>query len=174
MKIKIHRLVLSILVVLPLLSFSQNGKIELKGLILDEANYPVPFVAVGIVKKYIGTASTEDGEFSFLISKNELQDSLSISSLGYDPYKIKVEDYLKLEKKEIVLLETVTSLNEIVLLNPRDYVQNAVESLKDNTLSQSHKIEMLYRRAATEGDKSKYFVEKNLKLSLLLLTIIKV
>ncbi|TYA79104.1 carboxypeptidase-like regulatory domain-containing protein, partial [Seonamhaeicola marinus] len=31
-------------------------KIEIKGIILDEFNEPVPFVAVGIVEKYIGTA----------------------------------------------------------------------------------------------------------------------
>ena len=60
----------------------------------------MPYVAVGIVKKWIGTASTEDGEFSFLVSKNEMQDSLSISSLGFDPYKIIVADYLKKQRKK--------------------------------------------------------------------------
>jgi hypothetical protein len=144
--------------------YAQNKNIEINGIILDEFNSPVPYVAIGIVKKYIGTASTEDGEFSFLISKNEFQDSLSISSLGFDPFKIKIEDYLKQEKKEIILKETITALNEITLLSPMDYVQKAIKSLKETTVSQPHQLDILYRRAATESGKSKFFVENFIKL----------
>lgn len=42
-----------------------------------------------IVKKHIGTTSADGGESSFLVTKNERQDFLSISSLDYNPYKIK-------------------------------------------------------------------------------------
>lgn len=151
-----------------LLSFlglnAQDSKIEVKGVILDVNKEPIPFVAVGIVKKYIGTSSTEDGEFSFLITKNELQDTLSISSLGFDPFDILVADYLKKEKKEIILKETLTELNEITLLSPGEYVENAMKNLKTNTVSQPHKLELLYRRAATESGKSKFFVENYIKI----------
>ncbi|GAA4231273.1 hypothetical protein GCM10022291_03400 [Postechiella marina] len=143
---------------------SAQDKIEVKGIILDETKYPVPYVAVGIVKKYIGTASTEDGEFSFFITKNELQDSLSISSLGFDPFKVKVADFLKQEKQEIILKETITELNAITLLKPSDYILNALKSLRDNTISTPHKIEILYRGAASENGKSKFFVENYIKI----------
>ena len=143
---------------------AQEPKIEIKGLIIDEAKYPVPYVAVGIVKKHIGTASTDDGEFAFLISKNEVQDSLSISSLGYYPYKIKIEDFLNKEDKTIVLVETVTELNAVTLLTPLDYVENALKALKDNTISEPHQIDLLYRRATTEGNKAKFFVENFIKI----------
>ncbi|TYA78776.1 carboxypeptidase-like regulatory domain-containing protein [Seonamhaeicola marinus] len=156
--------VLTIVLSISTITNAQSKKIEVSGTILDESNNPVPFVAVGIVKKYIGTASTEDGEFSFLITNSELQDSLSISSLGYDPFKIKVADYLKLEKKEIILKETVTELDAIKLLSPNQYVENALKFLKENTVSQPHKIELLYRRAATESGKSKFFVENYIKI----------
>ncbi|WP_282135807.1 carboxypeptidase-like regulatory domain-containing protein [Seonamhaeicola maritimus] len=146
------------------LNLNAQQKIEISGIVLDEFNEPVPYVAVGIVEKYIGTASTEDGTFSFLVTAAEMQDSLSVSSLGYDPFKIKVADYLKLEKKEIVLKETVTELNEITLLSPKDYILNAIKALKDNTLSQPHKIELLYRRAAEEEGKAKFFVENYIKI----------
>ncbi|WP_299554246.1 carboxypeptidase-like regulatory domain-containing protein [Seonamhaeicola sp.] len=155
--------VLLILFVLPFCANSQS-KIEISGIIIDEFNEPIPYVAVGIVEKYIGTASTEDGGFSFLVTAAEMQDTLSISSLGYDPFKIKVADYLMLEKKEIVLKETVTELNEITLLSPKDYVLNAIKSLRDNTLSQAHKLELLYRRAAEEDGKAKFFVENYIKI----------
>lgn len=143
---------------------SQENKIEIDGILLDETNFPIPYAALGISEKYIGTTSTEDGEFSMLISKNELQDSLSISCLGYATIKIKVQDYLNQQEKKIVLVESVFEMDEIKLLNPAGYVINALKSLKKNTISSPHKIEMLYRRAATEGDKSKFFVENYIKI----------
>ncbi|TYA78775.1 carboxypeptidase-like regulatory domain-containing protein [Seonamhaeicola marinus] len=154
----------AIIAIIVCFQVNAQKKIEVNGVILDEFNEPIPYVAVGIVEKYIGTASTEDGGFSFLITPAELQDSLSVSSLGYDPYKIKVADYLNLEKKEIILKETVTELNEITLLSPKDYVLNALKALRDNTLSQPHKLELLYRRAAEEDGKAKFFVENFIKI----------
>ncbi|WP_299554243.1 carboxypeptidase-like regulatory domain-containing protein [Seonamhaeicola sp.] len=143
---------------------SAQQKIEINGIILDESNNPIPFVAIGIVEKYIGTASTEDGEFSLLVTKAELQDSLSISSLGYDPFKIKVADYLKLTKREVVLKESVTELDEIKILKPSEYVALASKNMKANTISTPHQIEMLYRRAVTEGGQPKFLVENYIKV----------
>ncbi|GAA4231279.1 hypothetical protein GCM10022291_03410 [Postechiella marina] len=145
-------------------SHAQQDNIELSGIIVDQANYPVPYVAIGIIEKYKGTSSTEDGEFSMLISKNELQDSLSISSLGYDAFKIKVQDYLNQPEKKIILKESVVEMNEITLLKPIDYVLNALKQLKTNTISTPHQLDILYRRAATEGGKSKFFVENYIKI----------
>lgn len=143
---------------------SQENKIEIDGILLDETNFPIPYAAIGISEKYIGTTSTEDGEFSMLISNNELKDSLSISCLGYNTIKIKVQDYLNQNEKKIVLIESVFEMDEIKLLSPLDYVINALKNLKENTISTPHKIEMLYRRAATEGGKSKFFVENYIKI----------
>jgi hypothetical protein len=145
-------------------SFSQIGKIEIAGTIIDETQMTIPYAAVGIVKKGIGTSSTEDGEFSLLITKNDLQDSLSISSLGYNVYKIKVQDFLNQKDRKVILKESVIKMDDITLLKPSEYVENAVKNLKANTLSKSHQIELLYRRAATEGGKSKFFVENYIKI----------
>ncbi|WP_282135806.1 carboxypeptidase-like regulatory domain-containing protein [Seonamhaeicola maritimus] len=153
---------LLVIVLVPYHGISQN--IEINGIILDESNNPIPFVAVGIVEKYIGTASTEDGEFSFLVTKNELKDSLSISSLGYDPYKIKVEDYLNNEKQEIILIESSTELDEVKILAPGEYVNLASKNLKNNTITAPHQVEMLYRSATTENGNSKYLVENYIKI----------
>lgn len=145
-------------------SNAQQGNIEVNGIIIDETNYPVPYVAIGIVEKYKGTSSTEDGEFSMIITKNELQDSLSISCLGYDSFKIKVQDYLNQPEKKIILKESVVEMNEITLLKPIDYVLNAYKSLKNNYVSVPHQLDILYRRACTEGKKSKFFVENYIKV----------
>ena len=45
------------LILFTVFSFSQE-KIALQGSIFDTDNYQVPYAAVGIVKKHIGTSST--------------------------------------------------------------------------------------------------------------------
>ncbi|WP_010135914.1 carboxypeptidase-like regulatory domain-containing protein [Ochrovirga pacifica] len=143
---------------------AQDKKIILKGTIYDEVNETVPFVTVGIVNKTIGTASTEDGEFALMITPTELTDTLYVSSLGFDTFRMKVQDYLDSKERKIVLKESVVSLDAVVLLKPKDYMENALKSLKNNTLSKKpHVKEILYRRFASEDGKAKFFVENYIK-----------
>lgn len=151
------------LTLIPKNAYSQQ-KIEVKGIILDEFENPIPFAAISISKKNKGTSSTEDGEFSFYLTKNDLEDILSVTSLGFNPLKIKVKDYLAQKEKKIVLKESVVEMDEITILAPKNYVQSALKKLKENTLSSQHQIELLYRRAATEAGKSKFFVENYIKI----------
>ena len=144
--------------------YAQNKSIELKGTIIDEAGNPLPYVAVGIINKAIGTATTEDGDFSFAITRNELKDSISISSLGFDPLKIKVEDFLKLEIKKLTLIAVATTLDEIVLLKTDEYITNAIKRLKENTISTPYQMDVLFRRATTEGNVAKFLVENYIKV----------
>lgn len=156
--------VLSILSALMAINGHAQSRIEINGIVVDESNTPIPFVAIGIVEKYIGTASTEEGEFSFLVSAAEMHDSLTVSSLGYNPFKIKVAEYLKLETKEIVLTETITELDEVKILEPSEYIQLAEDNLKDNTINKPHQVELLYRSATTENGQSKFLVENYIKI----------
>ena len=52
------------------------------GKVIDQNGYEVPYAAVGILQKNMGTTSTEDGTFYFRVSNNELEDNLTVSSLG--------------------------------------------------------------------------------------------
>ena len=67
------------------------------GKVIDQNGYEVPYAAVGILQKNIGTTSTEDGTFYFRISKNEFEDNLTISSLGFSNFSIKIKDFLSFE-----------------------------------------------------------------------------
>lgn len=138
--------------------------IEVKGVVVDEFDNLIPFAAISIVNKNKGTSTTEDGEFSLRITNNELDDILAVTSLGFTPFKIKIKDYLAQTKKRIILKESVAQLDEITLVAPSYYVLKAIKKLKENTLSAPHQIELLYRRAATEGGKSKFFVENYIKI----------
>ncbi len=83
--------------------------------VIDDTGYEIPFAAIGIVSKNIGTTSTEDGTFYFQISSAELKDTLSISSLGFSTYTLPISQLVNNEKMVIVLEEKTTSLNEVVV-----------------------------------------------------------
>ena len=137
-------------------------KIDVEGFVKDNSGYAVPYAAVSIPSKYIGTSTTEDG--SFYLNTTNSEDFLEVSSIGFLTYKIKVGDFLKLSDKIIELKEDIVSLDEVMLLAPKVYVTNAIKSLKKNALSTRHQLNMLYRRFSTEAGKARFLVEHYIKV----------
>ena len=139
--------------------FSQS-KINISGFVYDEYAYPIPYTSIGIIEKNIGASSTEEGSFSFLVSNNELMDSLEISSIGYETFKIKVKDFIELIDKKIILKEKITELKEVSVQSSKTIVKNALKKLKANTLSSKHILGMLYRRWSVEDKICRFFIEQ--------------
>ena len=86
---------------------AQQSKIEIEGVLFDASGMTIPYAAVSITTKNIGTTSTEEGEFYLSLKQSNLQDYLVISSMGFKTYKIKVEDYIKQKNKKIILEDAV-------------------------------------------------------------------
>ena len=144
------------------LFYAQNILID--GSIVDENEVEVPFAAVGIMKKNIGTTSTMEGTFSFVVTLNELEDTLEISSIGFKTFKINVSDYLNKKEKLIQLSEQRTQLSEVVVKAPINYVERAFKLLKNNTISENHQLNLLYRRWDVEEGKCAFFIEQFIKV----------
>ena len=141
--------------------YTQNIIVE--GSVVDEFDYEVPFAAVGILKKNIGTTSTMEGSFSFLVTVNELEDELEISSIGFETLKINVREFINRKDKKIILKEKLTALDEVVVKAPINYVNQAIKLLKVNTISKSHQLNILYRRWDVEENKCRFFLEHFIK-----------
>ena len=157
---KVYRTIFVCLIILQSgFVFGQNY-ITIQGMVYDEYNYPIPYASVGIVAKNIGTSSTEDGGFKFVVTNNELSDTIEISSIGFQSFKITVQDFITLTDKSFVLKEMITELGEVSIENPRDIVKKAVKKLKENTLSKKHKLGLLYRRWSVEDNICRYFIEQ--------------
>ena len=139
--------------------YGQN-KIVIEGVVFDEFNYPIPYASVGIIKKNIGTSSTEDGGFKFLVSENELNDIIEISSIGFQTFKISVQDFMNLADQTFVLKEMITELAEVSIESPKNIVKKAFKKLKENTISRKHKLGLLYRRWSVEDKLCRYFIEQ--------------
>lgn len=134
--------------------------IIIEGVVYDEYNYPIPYASVGIVAKNIGTSSTEEGSFKFYVTQDELPDTIEISSIGFQSLEITVQDFISKKDKTFVLKEMITELGEVSIERPRDIVKKAMKRLKQNTISDKHKLGLLYRRWSVEDDICRYFIEQ--------------
>lgn len=159
-----NSILIIVIVLFSNLAYSQIKDIKIEGLVIDETDYPVPYAALAIPLKYIGTSSNEDGGFSLSLSRSNLTDTLEVSSIGYKTYKIKIQDLVNQKDKTIVLIEDILSLSEVKILSAYDYVKFVQKNLKQTTVSSNHQLNILYRRFSTEHHKSRFLVEHYMKV----------
>lgn len=146
---------------------SQENKIEIEGVIIDNQEQPLPYVSVHIPTKQIGTTSTNEGKFYLALNTSNLQDTLVFSSMGFNTYSIKIDDYLKQNISSIILEEAVTSLETVEITSAsktKEYVFEAVKQAKNTFLTDNHQLNLLYRRASVEQNVSKFFVEQYMSI----------
>ena len=150
---------LLIIVFLSNLLVTAQNRINIEGVVYDEFDYPVPYASIGIVKKNIGTSSTEEGTFKFFVSHNELSDVIEISSIGYESFEITVQNFLSSRIKRLSLRKKSQHLMKSQS-KVQKYSQKAFKKLKDNTISDKHKLGILYRRWSVEDKTCRYFIEQ--------------
>lgn len=106
------KIVISIFFILNLNTFS-FGQSQIKSIIINSrSKSPIPFASITILKEKIGCYADKNGVFE-IISKCLDNDSIVISSVGYELKKISISNALKLNIIEIN--ENNKSLNPIVL-----------------------------------------------------------
>ncbi|WP_139957336.1 carboxypeptidase-like regulatory domain-containing protein [Flavicella sediminum] len=144
---------------------AQTKTIAIEGTITDETGYSIPYAAITIQNKSMGTSSTDEGTFYLAVSPANLTDTLSVSSIGFKTFKIKLQDFLKQDKKTIVIKEDVTELNDVELKKAIEYPKLAKKALKQTTVRATHQLNVLYRRASVENNVSRFFVEHYMKIT---------
>jgi hypothetical protein len=78
---------LLLLMILPIVSFAQDGKIVVKGTVKDASGVTLPGVTVKIKGTSIGTQTTTDGTFSITAPSDG---TLLFSYLGYDTKEVAI------------------------------------------------------------------------------------
>ncbi len=146
------------------LVFNAQETITVEGLIIDKDKYAIPYAAVSVLSKSIGTASNDDGGFVLKLTQENLNDIITVSTLGFKTFTIKVQDFLKLEEKIITLVEDVVSLDEITLVNYNSFIKAGLRNLKNTTLTKGHQLNILYRRFSNENGVSRFLVKHYLKV----------
>lgn len=106
------------------ISFSISG--QLKGVVVDEKNNPIPYVNIWVEGENIGTSSEENGEF--IIHTNNQNSNLIFNVLGYEKKTILAKDC-----KKVVLKESLIDLKE-VFISKRLETKRKTIGISDNQI----------------------------------------
>jgi hypothetical protein len=153
-----------LLVSLVHISVCSQSEIIVESDILDINKQALAFTSISIMSKSIGTISNEEGRFSLRLTKENLNDTITISTLGFKSFKIKVQDFIDQDIEVVTLEEDLVSLDEIVIQDPSSYAKSAFKKLKETTYSKGHQLNMLYRRFSNENNISRFLVEHYVKV----------
>ena len=107
---------------------------QITGIITDyETGEPLPFATIGIVSKGRGTITNNNGEFGLKITVDCINDSLSVSYLGYFNRKIPVRQALE-NNFTIRMMREYIPIPEIIIRNqiPQEIIRKAYSAITHN------------------------------------------
>ena len=119
-------------------SFSVSAQI--KGVVVDENNNPIPYVNIWVENENIGTTSEQDGSFSLQLKSQEK--NLIFSAIGY-------KKLISLFKEKIVLEKEIYKLDEVVIFN--------LKQTKELEIGDSKKINYSHLSGELPWIYAKYF-----------------
>jgi len=128
-------------------SYSQN-LMEYKGVVLDQNNKKELALAdVSLTNSNISTITNKEGEFSIKVPKNQLNESLIISFLGYKQQKVKLSEIDHANAK-IYLEPAATILASVDIVRPKDaydLVKKTLSLKGENYLTENAYMTGFYR-----------------------------
>jgi hypothetical protein len=86
---------------------------QLKGIVVDENNVPIPYVNIWVEGENIGTSSEENG--TFILYTSNLNSTLLFNALGYEKKSVLAKDC-----KKVVLKESSIELTEILISTKKE------------------------------------------------------
>jgi hypothetical protein len=122
---------------------------SISGVITDsESGEPLPFATIGIMSKGKGTVTNNNGEFVLKITRDCINDSLSVSYLGFYNREIPVRQALG-NNFNIKMKREYISIPEIIIRNqaPQEIMRKAYNSISHNYGTTPASMTAFYREA---------------------------
>lgn len=93
------------------LLFTISLTAQIKGVVVDQNNNPIPYASIWVQNENVGTTSEENGTFSIETNKDK---NLIVSALGYEKKTIKAAQNLR-----VILATTDIKIEEVVVIGKR-------------------------------------------------------
>ena len=113
----------------------------------------IAYATISIKNQAIGTVTNTEGSFLFHIPVKYKNDSLVVSSIGYESYTIKITD-INGKKLNIQLEKKIYDLSEVEI-KPKDaleIVKKAIAKIPENYPTQPINMDGFYREMTFEND----------------------
>ena len=136
------------------------------GVISDlETGEPLPFATIGIMSKGRGTVTNNNGEFGLKISRDCVNDSLSVSYLGYYSRTIPVREALD-NTFNIKMMRKYISIPEIIIRNqaPQEIMRKAYNAIALNYGKTPAGMTAFYREAVIKRSELQSYSEAILQI----------
>ncbi|MEN7550372.1 carboxypeptidase-like regulatory domain-containing protein [Rapidithrix thailandica] len=138
----------------------------IKGKVIDHlTEQALPYSHISIQHSSIGTVSNAEGEFVLRVPAHQLQDSLLISSLGYQSYSSPLSTLIG--KQLLIRLQTATILLKEVTVQPDRALEILREALGKIPLNYAQEARLhtgFYRETIRENEAYSSFVEAVLQV----------
>lgn len=99
-----------------------NAQIISGTILSKEEKLPVPYAKIGIQNERAGTIADENGNFIIDLTDVDKNKNLQIEVGGFEKYSISAEKFIKQSTHQILLIEKVSSIEE-VKINPAQFVK---------------------------------------------------
>lgn len=139
---------------------------NITGIITDsESGEPLPFATIGIMSKGKGTITNFNGEFGLKITRDCLDDSLSVSYLGYYDRQIPVLQSID-NVFDIKMRREYISIPEIIIRNqaPQEILRKAYNNISQNYGTSSAGLTGFYREAVMKKSELQIYSEAILQI----------
>jgi len=138
----------------------------IKGIVSDaESGEPLPFATIGIIREGRGTVTNNNGEFGLKISRNCIDDSLSVSYLGYFRRQIPVRQAIG-NNFNIKMRREYIPIPEIIIRNqiPQEILRRAYNSIAQNYGNTPAGLTGFYREAVMKKSELQIYSEAILQI----------
>ena len=88
-----------------------TGRVQAQG-----SKATIPYVNIGVRGKNMGTTTDENGEFSLRVPSHLVNDTLTLSAIGFQEQALSIAKISGNQQHLFVLAEKPTALNEVVVL----------------------------------------------------------
>lgn len=151
-----------IFLLIPFYLFSQQ--VFIKGKIANaESGEGVSFAHIGICGKSIGTVANDNGDFEFRIPDSALKDTLCATAIGYETFKMPVDELKGLFNFDIQLNPQTTTLDDILIkdekITGRRVVAKAVSRIRKNYPKKPFIVEGYYRDYVRKNNEYRSLLE---------------
>jgi len=127
--------------------FAQD--INIKGRIQsDSTNAPVIYANVAIKGYLIGVATNEKGEFSFHVPVTNLNDTLSVSAIGFKSYECLINQISRTDSLILSLEEQIYELQNVIVFPGEELIgiiKNVTKNIKRNYPKKPYLLNGFYR-----------------------------
>lgn len=137
-----------------------DGKIRVKGVVLDEVTRkPIEFANIGILGTVAGVASDMEGQFELIVSEKLATYMMRVSAVGYSSAEMKVYEARDKGEVQILLKPMTYGINEVDVtaesLVLKRLLQNVVNNIGRNYIPRPYNYEGYFEYGVRVNDGEK-------------------